>query len=221
MLERSPLHMTMSANTDATLKHCVTVKVRPAFPSEESITLTMAVAPRLPSTTPPPNKDDIARNRLLQGLQLADGDFGGQVDVIIGTLDYPLCLNPVPTKFCAVSTIFGWTVSGPLPSPSNITALKIELKEDDLNVALRQLWELEKIPKVTRLSPEDESAIKQFKQHLSVSPDGRYVVRLPRDNSTTTKVRPVFDASAKSSSGVSLNDQLLAGPNLYPFISDI
>ena len=42
-----------------------------------------------------------------------------------------------------------------------------------------------------------------------------------KDNSTTTKVRPVFDASAKSSSGVSLNDQLLAGPNLYPFISDI
>ncbi len=138
-LERSPLHMTMSgANTDATFKHCVTVKVRHAFPSEESVALTMAVAPRLPSTTPPPNKDDIARNFLLQGLQLAYGDFGGQVDVIIGTLDYPLCLNPVPMKFCAVSrlsavsTIFGWTVSGPLPSPSNITALKIELKEDDL-----------------------------------------------------------------------------------------
>ncbi len=42
-----------------------------------------------------------------------------------------------------------------------------------------------------------------------------------KDGSTTTKVRPVFDASARTSSGVSLNDQLLAGPNLYSVITDI
>ena len=42
-----------------------------------------------------------------------------------------------------------------------------------------------------------------------------------KDTSTTTKVRPVFDASARTSSGHSLNDQLLAGPNLYPAITDM
>lgn len=40
-------------------------------------------------------------------------------------------------------------------------------------------------------------------------------------SSTTTKVRPVCDASSKSSSGVSLNDTLLPGPFLYPKINKI
>ena len=37
-----------------------------------------------------------------------------------------------------------------------------------------------------------------------------------KEQSTTTKLCIVFDASAASSTGHSLNDQLLAGPNLYP-----
>ncbi len=296
-LVRSPLRMTMKGvNADTNLRHCVSVEVKPAFPSEDSVVLTMAVTPRLPASTPPPKKEDIISNPLLMGLQLADADFGGKVGVIIGTLDYPLCLNPVPTNFCpasrlsAVSTIFGWTVSGPLPSPSNITSLKIELKEDDLDSALQRLWELEKLPEVSRFSSEEDSAIQQFNRHLTRAPDGRYTVRLQRvdnppplgesrkmatsrflsnepsliqkgkldaynqemssylsldraevvpreeinnpsyympingvfkDTSTASKVRPVFDASAKTSSGHSLNDQLLPGPNRYPFISDI
>lgn len=39
--------------------------------------------------------------------------------------------------------------------------------------------------------------------------------------STTTKVHPVCDASARSSSGVSLNETLLTGPSLYPPIISI
>ncbi len=42
-----------------------------------------------------------------------------------------------------------------------------------------------------------------------------------KDSSTTTKCRAVFDASANTTSGFSLNDQLLPGPNLYPLLSDI
>jgi len=42
-----------------------------------------------------------------------------------------------------------------------------------------------------------------------------------KDSSSTTKLRVVFDASAKSSSGVSLNDILLVGPTLYPPLTDI
>ena len=36
-----------------------------------------------------------------------------------------------------------------------------------------------------------------------------------KESSTTTKLRVVFDASASTTSGSSLNDQLLAGPDLY------
>ena len=41
------------------------------------------------------------------------------------------------------------------------------------------------------------------------------------ESSTTTKVRAVFDASAKSSTGVSLNDTLLVGPTIHPPLIDV
>ena len=42
-----------------------------------------------------------------------------------------------------------------------------------------------------------------------------------KESSTTTKVRGVFDASAKSSTGVSLNDTLLVGPTIHPPLIDV
>jgi len=42
-----------------------------------------------------------------------------------------------------------------------------------------------------------------------------------KEDSTTTKLRIVFDASAKSSSGVSLNDSLLVGPTVHPSLIDV
>ncbi len=42
-----------------------------------------------------------------------------------------------------------------------------------------------------------------------------------KEHSTTTKIRAVFDASAKSSTGVSLNDTLLVGPTVHPPLIDV
>ena len=42
-----------------------------------------------------------------------------------------------------------------------------------------------------------------------------------KDSSTTTKLRAVFDGSARTSSGHSFNDCLLPGTNLYPALLDV
>ena len=42
-----------------------------------------------------------------------------------------------------------------------------------------------------------------------------------KEESTTTKLRVVFDASAKSSTGLSLNDILLVGPTVHPPLIDV
>ena len=42
-----------------------------------------------------------------------------------------------------------------------------------------------------------------------------------REDKVTPKIRPVFDASAKNNQGLSLNDQLIAGPKTQSSISQL
>ena len=59
---------------------------------------------------------------------------------------------------------------------------------------------------------------------LHKSPDSTFYLPMHavrKEHSTTTKVRVVFDASAKSSTGISLNDTLLVGPTIHPPLIDV
>lgn len=47
------------------------------------------------------------------------------------------------------------------------------------------------------------------------------IVCLPRESSSSTKLRIVFDASAKNHKSVSLNDALLVGPVLHDNLIDL
>ncbi len=92
---------------------------------------------------------------------------------------------------------------------ANEKSLSSKDKLDAFNVVLREYLSLGH----AHLIPHDELDVKP---HFYLPVHGVF-----KDSSATTKVRAVFDASARSTTGTSLNDLLLPGPNLYPSLPDV
>ena len=84
------------------------------------------------------------------------------------------------------------------------------------------------------LFPEVQKVVQEyFDQHnteevpltdLEKPPDQVYYLPMHvvcKDSSTTTRVRAVFDASADTTTGVSLNSTLMVGPTVHPPLVDV
>ena len=237
----------------------------------------------------------------LNDLQIADPEFNtpGRIDVLLGVdVFVNVLLNgrrvgPSGSPI-ALETELGWVLAGKMEnhSPSDpVVALHSCVESgDDL---IRRFWEIEENFKDVVLSPEEKLVAKHFNSNHSRTPDGRFIVPLPRnpkaksigesrssairrflslersltakgqyseftrvmeeylqlehaelvpvtdlrkppnkvfylpvhvvrkESSTTTKVRAVFDASAKSATGISLNDTLLVGSTVHSSLVDV
>ncbi|GFX42650.1 putative RNA-directed DNA polymerase from transposon X-element [Trichonephila clavipes] len=147
-----------------------------------------------------------------------------------------------------VQTKFGYTVIGKTKTIHNSLCNNV-VSLHCANFTVTDLWNLDAIG-IT--DPTEDAKRKhahfdflnQFKENLSVLPDGRQwedlqiIEEVPKtevDNfgyylphrpvmkqaSQTMKIRPVFDASARDKSQPSLNDCLNRGPNLIELIPDI
>ncbi|XP_062538002.1 uncharacterized protein LOC134206317 [Armigeres subalbatus] len=228
--------------------------------------------------------DDPTFNDLLEFLksaasnngELVDPQFNrpSAIDIILGADVFLALLEGGQVKnesghTVAQRTVFGWIVAGQYDASgttqSNHTIVNLHV-ETDLNRTLQQFWEQEEIFKPPSLTLPEQQVIEHFNSTLQRDETGRFIVRLPFDDSKpalgdslavaytsfmheymelghmeevpsnqverpssecfylphhavikndslTTKLRVVFDASCASSSGVSLNDRLLAGPN--------
>ena len=93
----------------------------------------------------------------------------------------------------------------------NKYSLQCKSKYDDYTKALQEYAELghaEPVPVGELEKPE--STAYYLPSHGVV-----------KQSSTTTKLRILFDATAKTTLVISLNDTLLPGPNLYPLLRDV
>ena len=117
----------------------------------------------------------------------------------------------------------------PLPKTSDAKPLG-----ESRSQAVRRLLSLERSLNAKGRFAEFEAVMKEYVdlQHAKIVPVNdlekpqHIVFYLPmhavyKQSSSTTKVRAVFDASAKSSSDVSLNDILLVGPMVHPPLVDV
>lgn len=125
----------------------------------------------------------------LEGLQLADPDFGRPssidillgVDVFVGALLQGRRAGP-PGSPIALETKFGWVLAGGTEPHSLTTELVSHyvslLSGDDL---LRRFWEVEEAPpEGPILSAEEKAVMRHFETNHSRSTDGRFVVPLPK-----------------------------------------
>lgn len=84
----------------------------------------------------------------------------------------------------AQNTIFGWVLSGPLPT-ENIQAFSTILSffsEISIDEQIAKFWEVEKIHDEKLLSEEDKFCEQLFSETISRDSDGRYIVCLPFKN---------------------------------------
>ncbi|XP_055526934.1 uncharacterized protein LOC129719565 [Wyeomyia smithii] len=258
-----------------TTRGMVSLRIASRFNETVVIATDAYVLGKLTSTIPS-QRFKLSNMKLLENLnELADPGFNkpASIDVILGSDVFLTLLNGGQVKdecglTVAQRTIFGW-----------ITAV-------DLNNTLRLFWEQEELHRKPKLTPSETKVKEHFNSTLTRDVNGRFIVRLPFDNSkpplgesltvalkrlksiqkrfesqpeykreyeafmreylelnhmeevpadeivkdpaecyylphhavikqdsSTTKLRVVFDASCVTSSGVSLNDRLLAGPN--------
>lgn len=113
-----------------------------------------------------------------------------------------------------------------LPVKDNVKALG-----DSMELATKLFYNLENIlaknSEIKKLNTEfmseyiDLSHMSEVKEPLSEINDSNIYYMphhaLTNENSLTTKLRVAFNASAKTTSGVSLNDILMVGPNIQRF----
>ena len=93
----------------------------------------------------------------------------------------------------------------------NKHSLQRKGKYDDYTKALQEYAELRHAEPVPAGELEKPESTAYYLPSLGVV----------KQSSITTKLRIVFYASAKTTSGILLNDTLLAGPNLYPLLTDV
>ena len=124
----------------------------------------------------------------MRGMILADPTFDkpGRIDMLLGADVYAAMLRSDVKHFdgiVAQLTIFGWMLSGSVPSqPAQDIAVISMHNRIDLETQLRQFWELEEVQPQTILSNEEVQCEQFFESTHRRDADGRYVTRLPFKN---------------------------------------
>ncbi|XP_066596569.1 uncharacterized protein [Prorops nasuta] len=203
-----------------------------------SLDVTVIILPKITQYIPPTYST--SSFPALSGIDLADNFASTKVpiDVLLGADYFPALvegpfIHSSDHSLIAQRTIIGWIVSGVLPREGRSHGLTVH-HCFDLENTLRDFWELEEVPEVKPMSTEDSLCEEHFVDteyqllgHMSPVPmNSDFRVFLPhhavfKTENQKTKIRVVFNASSKTSTGVSLNDTLFIGPKLQQDITRI
>ncbi|XP_075167783.1 uncharacterized protein LOC142239930 [Haematobia irritans] len=215
----SGLNNTTSASVQRECRFILSSNIDDSFEISVSALVVPQLSGSLPSRTINPSA--LAE---MPDMPLADPRFfeSSRIDLLIGGDILPsVMLSGVRRHICgtliAQETVFGWVLTGPIPSEYTNPCPKTlsYFCEISLDKEISRFWEMEydrvleeyqtlcHMSTVSPPNPSDSSKHYYLPHHAVVRPD-----------STTTKVRVVFNASSPTSNGFSLNDVLHTGPVL-------
>ena len=173
---------------DSTLQSFVNFQVCSSNTSSRQFSVSAIVVPTVTCKLPTHPIPLDHRWSHLEGLQLADPAFGrpGVIDLLLGIDVFSEALLQgwrigLPGSPVALETVFGWVLAGtaePCPSSQFVSLHVSMVSGDDL---LRKFWETEEPPPEPLFLTADEKAVIQhFVSTHSRTPEGRFVVSLPR-----------------------------------------
>ncbi|XP_062712488.1 uncharacterized protein LOC134289857 [Aedes albopictus] len=172
--------------SSSSVNHSVSATIR-SRTSDFEIGLDFLVMPRITIDLPvvsSPSNDWHAP----QDLPLADPTFNktGAIDMLLGAEHFFTYVNP-GTRIVEgenpilIKSVFGWIVTGrnqtPLKSPPEACHVSLS---DPLHEAMERFWLLEEVENRPNYSVEEQQCESHYISNVSRTPEGRYIVRLPR-----------------------------------------
>ena len=170
------------------------------YKKDWSKTVTVAAVPKVMDDLPNQDVSEVKLMSHIKDLKLADPYFHEprRVDLILDVdvfndILLPERLKGPPGTPTAWKTELGWGIMGryipdqmPHSSAATVTVTNQTAVETKLSDALEKFWKIEELPKGTSLLTPEESDIQNhyIATHVFSPPAGRYVVTLPRREST-------------------------------------
>lgn len=95
---------------------------------------------------------------------------------VIGSLLRPGLIHLSPGGLTAISTIFGYVVTGPV---TNLPSSEPPITCLSLSQIVERFWKIEEVPESTQTNPLHEECETFFKESTTRNHDGTFVTRLP------------------------------------------
>ncbi|XP_029341258.1 uncharacterized protein LOC103311969 [Acyrthosiphon pisum] len=176
---------TFASSTTSPVRGQTTITVMPRGQQAPSFCADTYIVPQI--TGPTPQAPIVPGQwRHIQNLSLADPLYHRPqaVDLLLGADILPMLLlngkaTGKPGEPIAFETVFGWILMGPVDrnAQSNVTAMCLSVAET-LDLSIRRFWELEELPIVRHLSPDERAAEEIHKKTTTRLRTRRFMVSL-------------------------------------------
>lgn len=186
--ESSPVQLSGLGPMTASCNQGVTFTFRPFAQPEPQLTIDALVLDTICNDQP---TSVLQRSNWphLSNLRLADEQFGtpGSIDVLLGADVFGQLLLDGQVKGqaghpVAINTVLGYILMGRISNqaPHQITSLHCNFDSSaTLDNQISRFWEVEEVPSVSHLSPDDLACEKHFLDTYKREKTGRFVVELP------------------------------------------